>query len=210
MVRTSKSAEKPVAAAPVVDAPATKPRAKKVKAESAPVVEAVAPAAPAVVPVVEAAAPVDPNSTSVKLTELSAKVQQIASLLSALKSDLKNVEKNYARDMKAAQKASAKKRRTNGNRKPSGFVKPTRISDELASFLGKPVGTEMARTEVSKEINSYITSNSLQDKTNGRKIIPDVKLTQLLKIGKDDELTYFNLQRFMKHHFIKAEVAATA
>jgi chromatin remodeling complex protein RSC6 len=209
MVRTSKSAEKPVVVAPVVDVPAAKPRAKKVKAEAeaAPVVEA---AAPAVAPVVEAA-PVDPNSTSVKLTELSAKVQQIASLLSALKSDLKNVEKNYARDMKAAQKASAKKRRNNGNRKPSGFVKPTRISDELASFLGKPVGTEMARTEVSKEINSYITSNSLQDKTNGRKIIPDVKLTQLLKIGKDDELTYFNLQRFMKHHFIKAEVVvATA
>lgn len=112
--------------------------------------------------------------------------------------------------MKAAQKASAKKRRNNGNRKPSGFVKPTRISDELAAFLGKPVGTEMARTDVSKEINSYIQSNSLQDKSNGRKINPDTKLTELLKIGKDDELTYFNLQRFMKHHFIKAVPAVTA
>lgn len=204
MVRTSKSAA-PVAQTPVVETAAPKtPRTKKAK------VEAAAPA-PAVVevaaPVAEVAAPVDTNSTAVKLTELSAKVQQIASLLSGLKSDLKNVEKNYARDMKLAQKASAKKRRSNGNRKPSGFVKPTRISDELASFLGKPVGTEMARTEVSKEINSYITSNSLQDKTNGRKIIPDSKLTQLLKIGADDELTYFNLQRFMKHHFIKAVVA---
>lgn len=201
MVRTSKSTA-PVSQAPVVEAVATKaPRTKKAKVDAvAPVVD-VAPAAP-VVDVV----PVDANSTAVKLTELSAKVQQIASLLSGLKSDLKNVEKNYARDMKAAQKASAKKRRNNGNRKPSGFVKPTRISDELASFLGKPVGTEMARTEVSKEINSYINSNSLQDKTNGRKIIPDAKLTELLKVGKDEELTYFNLQRFMKHHFIKAEV----
>jgi chromatin remodeling complex protein RSC6 len=199
MVRISKSTA-PVTQTPVVEAAPKAPRTKKSKVEAAPVVD-VAPVAP----VVEVAP--DANSTAVKLTELSAKVQQIASLLSGLKSDLKNVEKNYARDMKAAQKASAKKRRNNGNRKPSGFVKPTRISDELASFLGKPVGTEMARTEVSKEINSYINSNSLQDKTNGRKIIPDAKLTQLLKIGKDDELTYFNLQRFMKHHFIKPEVA---
>jgi chromatin remodeling complex protein RSC6 len=208
MVRASKSATAP-AVAPVVDVAASAPktpRTKKVKAEAAApaVVEVAAPVAPAT----EVA--VDPNSTAVKLTELSAKVQQIVSLLSGLKSDLKNVEKNYARDMKAAQKASAKKRRNNGNRKPSGFVKPTRISDELAAFLGKPVGTEMARTDVSKEINSYIQSNSLQDKSNGRKINPDTKLTQLLKIGKDDELTYFNLQRFMKHHFIKAVPAVTA
>jgi chromatin remodeling complex protein RSC6 len=205
MVRTSKSTA-PVSQAPVVDVVAAKaPRVKKAKVDTAaPVVDVVS------VPVVEAAPVVDPNTTAAKLTELSAKVQQIASLLSSLKSDLKNVEKNYTRDMKAAQKASAKKRRNNGNRKPSGFVKPTRISDELASFLGKPVGTEMARTEVSKEINAYINTNSLQDKTNGRKIIPDAKLTQLLKIEKDDELTYFNLQRFMKHHFIKAEVVVAS
>ena len=63
----------------------------------------------------------------------------------------------------------------------------------------------MARTDVSKEINSYIRSNNLQDKVNGRKIIADSKLATLLKLGSDDELTYFNLQRYMKHHFIKAE-----
>jgi upstream activation factor subunit UAF30 len=108
--------------------------------------------------------------------------------------------------MKIAQKASSKKRRNNGNRKPSGFIKPTRISDELAEFLGKNVGTEMARTEVSKEINAYITTNDLQDKANGRKINPDDKLTKLLKLSKEDELTYFNLQRYMKHHFIKEQV----
>ena len=55
----------------------------------------------------------------------------------------------------------------------------------------------MARTEVTKEINSYIRQHQLQDKTNGRKIIPDAQLTKLLKIGSGDELTYFNLQRYM-------------
>ena len=83
-------------------------------------------------------------------------------------------------------------------------MKPTLISNELAAFLGKPTGTEMARTEVTREINSYIRANSLQDKDNGRKINPDKKLTTLLKLKKTDELTYFNLQRYMSPHFAKA------
>jgi upstream activation factor subunit UAF30 len=132
----------------------------------------------------------------------------MAGLFSTMKNDFKTLEKTVNREMKVAQKASSKRRRNVGNRKPSGFIKPTRISDELAAFLGKTVGTEMARTDVSKEINAYIQSNGLQDKQNGRKINPDAKLTQLLKLSKEDELTYFNLQRFMKHHFIKAEVVA--
>jgi len=208
MVRTSKSAA-PVSASvtetPVVAVKA--PRTKKVAPADA--------AAPVVVaPVVEAAPVVAPDSAfsalPIKMTEYSAKLQQLVGILSTLKNDFKTLEKVVSREMKIAQKLSSKKRRNNINRKPSGFIKPTRISDELAAFLGKTVGTEMARTDVSKEINAYIQSNGLQDKSNGRKINPDAKLTQLLKLSSEDELTYFNLQRFMKHHFIKAEVAAVA
>lgn len=192
-------------------AAAAKPAAKKaVKAASAPVPagSSAAPAAPAAVSTDAAVA--DVSSLPVKMTEFNAKLQQLVSLFSTVKNDFKTLEKAVAREMKNVQKLSSKKRRNNGNRKPSGFIKPTRISDELAAFLGKTVGTEMARTEVSKEINAYIQTHSLQDKSNGRKINPDAKLTQLLKISKDDELTYFNLQKFMKHHFVKAEVPATA
>jgi upstream activation factor subunit UAF30 len=81
-----------------------------------------------------------------------------------------------------------------------GFNKPMLISDELASFLGKTKGTEMARTEVTREINAYIRANSLQDKSNGRNINADRKLSTLLKTA-DEKLTYFNLQRYMNHHF---------
>jgi chromatin remodeling complex protein RSC6 len=200
MVRIAKTTTPaPAVVASVVDA-STKPRAKKVK------VEPVAPVAPA--PVVAAAdTTVDVSSVTGRITEFNAKLQQLASLFSSIKNDFKVLEKAVAREMKAAQKASSKKRKSSVTRKPSGFVKPTLISEELATFLSKPSGTDMARTDVSKEINAYITANGLQDKSNGRKINADAKLTKLLKITPTDELTYFNLQRFMKHHFVKPAVA---
>jgi chromatin remodeling complex protein RSC6 len=89
------------------------------------------------------------------------------------------------------------------SREPSGFVKPTPISNELAEFLGKAIGAEMARTEVSKEINLYIRAHGLQDGQNGRRINPDERLRKLLRLNDGDELTYFNLYKYMKHHFIK-------
>ena len=183
MVKASKTSEKTTTE--------TKPRAKKVTA-------------PAVVE--EVLEPVDAGAVmSMKLSEFNAKLQQLVGLFSAVKNDFKTLEKTVNREMKAAIKASSKKRRNTGNRKPSGFIKPTRISDELAGFLGKDIGTEMARTEVSREINTYIHAHKLQDKANGRIIHADTKLSKLLKLQKTDELTYFNLQRYMKHHFYKAD-----
>ena len=151
------------------------------------------------------AAPKDAfDLVSQRMTDFSAKLQQMIGLFSTVKNDFKTLEKAVSKEMKIAQKASAKKRANNGNRKPSGFVKPARISDELATFLGKESGTEMSRTDVSKEINAYIVKHSLKNKDNGRIIHPDAKLTKLLKVAKDDELTFFNLQRYMKPHFAKA------
>jgi len=89
------------------------------------------------------------------------------------------------------------------DRRPSGFVTPSKISDELAEFLGKPIGTEISRTNVSSHINTYIRIHNLQDPQNGRKINPDAKLRALLRIGQNEELSYFNLQKYMKHHFIR-------
>jgi acetylornithine deacetylase/succinyl-diaminopimelate desuccinylase-like protein len=79
---------------------------------------------------------------------------------------------------------------------------------QLARSGWKPKGTLIARTEVTREINSYIRSNKLQDPANGRKINPDAKLKKLLALKPTDELTYFNLQRYMSQHFQKAAAAA--
>ena len=206
MVRTAKTTAPTKTPAPTKTAAPKKTAASKKAA--APVVAAPAPvvaAAPVANEVVE-----ETNGIQQKLNEFSAKLQQISSIFSSMKGDFKTLEKVVSRELKAAAKASSKRAKRAGNRAPSGFVKPTRISDELAQFLGKEVGTEMARTSVSKEINAYIRANNLQRPDNGRFIVPDAKLTTLLKIGKDDELSYFNLQRYMKPHFIKTEAAATA
>ena len=202
MVRASKTTDTPTTTAS--KAKTTKKATKTTEPDVVPAT-ATAPVTNELTPATtDAPVVVEPPAIMVKMAEFSSKLQQLVGLFSTVKSDFKTLEKAMAREMKIAAKASSKKRRNNGNRKPSGFVKPTRISDELANFLGKEIGSEMARTEVSKEINAYIQSHSLQDKKNGRIIHPDAKLTKLLKVAKEDELTYFNLQRYMKHHFQKA------
>jgi upstream activation factor subunit UAF30 len=154
---------------------------------------------PPVAEVFDAEAPVAEQSV-----EFLTKLQQLGVLISSLKVEYRTLENKWSRELKTAQKQSSKRKRKAGNRAPSGFVKPTRISDELAKFLDKPSGSEMARTEVTRDINKYIRTNNLQDKENGRKINPDTKLAALLKLKKTDELTYFNLQKYMSPHFAKA------
>ena len=218
MVRQSKSvAASATPATPAVTvvvesapaAPAPEKKAKKAKAPALPT-EVVAAPAPATTEV-PAAAPsevaVDVATLSSKLGDFSSKIQQVAALLTSMKSDYKTLERTVARELKQASKSKGKNRKTSANKNPSGFVKPTKISDELIKFLGKEPGTEMSRVEVSKEVNAYINEHKLKDEKCGRQINPDAKLTKLLKINKDEILTYFNLQRYLKIHFIKAVVA---
>ena len=196
-----------VAAAPAEPVVAVKkekkPKAVKAEAAATPVV-----VAPVVTPVVEEVHVDAPADGEVPLAEQSVefltKLQQLGAMIASLKVEYRSLEKKWTRELKTAQKQSSKRKKRAGSRAPSGFVKPTRISDELAKFLEKPAGSEMARTEVTRDINKYIRTNKLQDEANGRKINPDSKLAALLKLKKTDELTYFNLQRYMSPHFAKA------
>lgn len=174
-------------------------KAKATKAKAAPVKATVA------TPVEETPVEVSAEpSLQDAFVELMGQVAGMRTQITALSTALRAVSKRADRELKAAQKLGLKRKRKTGNRSPSGFVKPTLISKELAVFLNKPHGTEMARTEVTREINSYIREHSLQDPTNGRIIVADAKLRKLLKLKSSDELTYFNLQRYMSPHFAKA------
>ena len=220
---TSSTAAAPASAAPAATASAASAAAKVVKAPkepktpkaSAAPAEAVAVVSAATDASTDASVPVVPSIESAiasQFASITAKLQQVVAFTATLRSELRALERHAVREIRTAQKASAKKRRKVGNRAPSGFVKPTLISKELSDFLGKSDGAEMARTEVTREINAYIRNNNLQDKENGRRINPDAKLKSLLKLKKGEELTYFNLQRYMSPHFATASkpVAAVA
>jgi chromatin remodeling complex protein RSC6 len=215
MVKSAPSSSAPAPAAAASAAPAAASKAvkavktPKAASESAPVaVSAPAPAvdgAEASTPVAE----VDGAVSTALYGSVLTKLQSAQALLGSLRSEVNELKRQHARELRAANKAN-KRRKTNANRAPSGFVKPTLISNELAAFLGKPEGSVLARTEVTREVNAYIRNQKLQDKDNGRKINPDAKLLKLLKLKKGDELTYFNLQKYMAAHFAKSTPAPAA
>ena len=158
-----------------------------------------------------------PSSLCEHFARVNKLQQELTSLTSHLKSETKLLEKLVSREMKTLDKMNARKKKNQKGRAKSGFVKPTKITNELADFLGLPHGTEIARTDVTKQITQYVRDNKLQDKANGRRINADAKLKKLLNYDEKkvtDEkqlLSYFNLQRYLTVHFAKAQPAvATA
>ena len=119
-----------------------------------------------------------------------------------LSTQIKNLERKVKKNVKRLEK-EGKKNKNKGNRKASGFAVPTKISKDLCKFMGVKEGTQLARTEVTKYIIQYIKDNKLPDETNKKIIKPNNKLKSLLKLNKNDEVTYFNLQKYMNQHFVK-------
>lgn len=141
------------------------------------------------------------NNTLIKLTDFGKKINDLTTILSSLKLEYKTLEKGIGKDIKSAQKHLSKGKRNGIKRAPTGFVKPTLISDELAVFLNLEPGSEIGRTSASKEVHNYIKANQLN---TGRTIHPDLVLSKILNYYEGDTpvLTYLNLQTYLKHHFI--------
>jgi hypothetical protein len=123
--------------------------------------------------------------------------------ISTLQQQLKNIEKNVKKELKCIKKDN--KVNNKSKRAPSGFAKPTKVTKELCEFMKKPEGTEIARTEVTKALVSYIQSNNLleQGVDTKNKIVPDEKLKNLLGLTENqiNDLNYFNIQKYMNKHF---------
>jgi chromatin remodeling complex protein RSC6 len=123
--------------------------------------------------------------------------------MNALQQQLKALEKTVKKQLTCLQKEITKNKNKNkGNRKPSGFAKPSKVTSELCEFMNKKEGTEIARTEVTKALCTYIKEHNLENKDNSKFIYPDNKLKTLLGLEEGQELTYFTIQKFMNKHFI--------
>lgn len=121
--------------------------------------------------------------------------------INTIQQQIKSAEKNIKKKMRGL-KREAVKNKNKGNRQPSGFAKPTKITKELCEFLNKTEGSEIARTEVTSFLSKYIKNNNLQNKDNKKIILPDDNLKFLLGITEKEELTYFNIQKYMNKHFL--------
>lgn len=175
---------------------------KKVVKKSVPKTTPVSPAPTQETTVVDTPVQNTVENYAQEFTHLLGQLKTLSTTLKELTAYTAKLEKRVAKDQRAIQKrVNGKRRRTNPNNSPSGFSKPGPVSDELRSFLKLGKDELIARTEVTKRINAYCKEHGLQGKEDKRVLKPDKTLTKLLRIGKGDELTFFNLQKYMKVHF---------
>ena len=202
--KAGKKAAAPAApAAPVAPATVVAPKASKAASTTAtPSVTAA--------PVEAAEAPVASVQDDVK--SMLTQANTVRETVGALVAELKRLEKRVARLQKEADKRRRRsKKPVEGEevkpRKPSIFELPTPLSNDLCAFLGVASGSKESRSNVTKAITTYVKLHELKDKHT---IKPDAKLRALLGVKEEEVLTYFNLQRFLNHHYLKAAPVATA
>tara|TARA_Y100000996_G_scaffold404136_1_gene377886 strand:+ start:150 stop:740 length:591 start_codon:yes stop_codon:yes gene_type:complete len=182
--KTTKSSNKKTSAKKVVETPVE------------PVVET---------PVVEA--PVEPqepeDNYDAEFTEVKDALKSALDIIKSLNTKVNALEKRVSRDRKMMNKKmkGRVKRVVDPNKPPSGFAKPGPVSAELSKFLKLGKDELIARTEVTKRITKYCQEKDLQKKEDKRTIHADKPLRDLLRLKKGDELTFFNLQKYMKVHY---------
>jgi chromatin remodeling complex protein RSC6 len=195
------------APAPAVAAPAAKaakePKAKAAKAPAAaPVVVASTPveAAPAA-----AVAAVPTTTLDEDLKSVTTYLNTVRETVMSLLGHVKRLDKRVHREIKDARKRKRRVKVEDGAegakpRTPSIFERPVAVTEELCAFLGLASGTLISRSQVTKGVNNYVKEKELKNKHS---IQPDASLKKLLAIPDGDNLTYFNLQKYLNRHYIK-------
>lgn len=146
------------------------------------------------------------NEIFVQFEQLVTQLNQMKTQITGIQQNIKQLEKSVKKQMKGLKK-EVTKTKNKGNRQPSGFAKPSKVTKELCEFMNKAEGSEIARTEVTRALVAYIKENKLENTSNSKIISPDDKLKVLLGLDDSQELTYFNIQKYMNKHFVKnAEV----
>jgi chromatin remodeling complex protein RSC6 len=183
-----------------------KPAAASKAAVTVPTVES--PSAAAVVEVVESS-DVILAGLAEKLkslsTELTTRVREatksVSDAIKATKREAREIKKKKKKnpaDMTPEERKTWEARRAN-----NAFLVQRPLTDELCSFMGLKSGDKRSQTEVTKFISGYVKQHNCFDPNFKRRILPNSALAKLLRVSDKDEVTYLNLQSFLKVHFIK-------
>lgn len=210
MAKTVKQVAKQTPAPKTAAAPAPKvaaaPKAEPVKVAAAP--------EPVAAPAETTAAPAAESSVATELTAVVNQLNDLRNLISSLQTRVRNLQREHAKEVRTLNKAASKKvkRTPDANRKPSGFAKPSQLSDKLCSFLGVTAGTSMPRTEVTRKISAYIKAQNLQKAEDKKFFTPDNKMKAILSPLEGDHkasgYSFFNLQKYIKHNFTALQATA--
>lgn len=210
--KTQKKTAEPIASAPV-PAPAA-PKAVKAKKEkvTASKVEIVVPTVAAGAPAVVVAA----QTSDALLSNLTEQLKALSTEFTTRVRDAVKATQEAAKAAKKEARDSKKKRKVDpatlnpeqraaweARRANNAFLKEKPLSPELCQFMGLKAGEKRSQTDVTKFISEYVKSHSCFDPTFRRRILPNAALAKLLRVDDKTEVTYLNLQKFLKVHFLK-------
>lgn len=215
MAKDNKSKNATPAPAVTEQAAATKGRKSAAKAEVTVPVTAPTPA-----PAPVATTPTETRSADAILSTLQETLKTLSSDVSTRIREAVKEAVEATKALKREARDSKKRRRKNPadmtpeekkaweiKRSKNAFLKLRPISDELSSFMGLPTKSQKSQTEVTKYISEYVKTHNCFDANFKRRIIPDSKLAKLLRVKDGQEVTYLNLQSFLKVHFLKPATA---
>ena len=217
MPADKKTSKKPAADSAAPAAPAKTPRKAAAKAEVTVPVTAAPVEAVAAAPVVAVETRTAPEILAALQDTLKTLGSELSSRVRAAVHDAQEAVKAIKRDaregkrrrkvdpadMTPEQRAVWEARRAN-----NAFLKMRPLSDELSAFMGLPAKSQRSQTDVTKYVAQYVKSHNCFDPNFKRRIIPDAKLGKLLRAKDGQEVTYLNLQSFLKVHFLKPVVPA--
>ena len=212
--KTQKKTAEPVAAAPVPAPAAKAPKAKKEKV-TASKVEIVVPTIAASASNAETVAAPAQTSDAL-LTNLAEQLKALSTEFTIRVRDAVKATQEAAKAAKKEARDSKKKRKVDpatltpeqrvaweARRANNAFLKEKPLSPELCQFMGLKAGEKRSQTDVTKFISEYVKSHSCFDPTFRRRILPNAALAKLLRVDDKTEVTYLNIQKFLKVHFLK-------
>jgi len=135
----------------------------------------------------------------------------VADALAAAKALKRESRESKRRVRKDPETMTPEERATwEARRASNAFLKPRAITDELAKFMSLPAKSQVSQTQVTKFISTYVKEHGCFDPNFKRRIVPDAALGKLLRAKDGQEITYLNLQSFLKVHFIKTDAPKAA